>query len=58
MNETCDICGGVLVMVRGRYLRDDKRQVCPTCMREKLDIIKEVADDDYRRAYADGKRTV
>lgn len=47
----CQTCGSKTVMIRGRYPRDPEREVCPTCLAERMDTIREVADRDYGRAY-------
>ena len=47
----CDICGGRMVYIRGRYPGMDNRIVCPTCMAETLDDIKGRLRDDYGKAY-------
>jgi hypothetical protein len=43
-----------MVLVRGRYPSNDKREVCPTCMREKLDMIKDITSECYGKAYQEG----
>ena len=48
---TCGICGGNMVLVRGRFPKDDKREVCPTCLAERMDQIREVSSSDYGRAF-------
>jgi hypothetical protein len=35
----CEVCGGKLVYIRGRYPRDKKRKVCPTCATEILESL-------------------
>lgn len=35
----CDLCGGDLFRVRGRYPDEEKRLVCPTCAIEILESI-------------------
>jgi len=47
----CQTCGGKTVMIRGRYPRDLEREVCPTCLAERMDTIREVADRNYGHAY-------
>lgn len=47
----CQTCGSKTVRIRGRYPRDPEREVCPTCLAERMDTIREVADRDYGRAY-------
>lgn len=49
--RSCGVCGGAQVLVRGRVSGDDKRVVCPTCMRDCLDLIHETSSPDYGRAY-------
>jgi len=43
----CNACAGALVEIRGRYPRDIKRLVCPTCLADKMDDIRKIADKDY-----------
>ena len=50
--KSCGICGGQMVLIRGRIPGDDKRDVCPTCLAERMDMIREMADRDYGKAYA------
>lgn len=33
-NGSCDICGGKLAEIRGRYPKMPRRKVCPTCLME------------------------
>lgn len=45
---SCGICGGEMVEIRGRYpenhlRRDRTRIVCPTCLAERMDQIREIA---------------
>lgn len=35
----CNICGSVKIKIRGRYSREPKRSVCPTCIVEKLEYM-------------------
>lgn len=44
---SCSICGGRMVFIRGRHPGMDNRVVCPTCMAEKLDDIKDRLRGDY-----------
>ncbi len=46
----CEVCGGKLVMVRGRHPGEENRQTCPTCA---LDIIEGILDScNNRQAYS------
>ncbi|MGW8177583.1 MAG: hypothetical protein ACWGQW_02140 [bacterium] len=36
-NKSCNICGGILVKIRGRYPHTDRREICPTCVIEQLE---------------------
>ena len=36
----CNICGGKLAIIRGRYPKDPNREICPTCTMEKLESIE------------------
>lgn len=45
--KKCNICGGKLVLIRGRYPNSDKREVCPTCATERLEQINELSSNAY-----------
>lgn len=47
---SCACCGGKMVYVRGRHPGMDNRLVCPTCITETLDDIKERLRADYGQA--------
>lgn len=47
----CGICGGQMVMIRGRHPQQPKREVCPTCLAERIDMIREMSDRNYGVAY-------
>ena len=34
LNGSCGACGGKLIEIRGRYPKEPKRKVCPTCLME------------------------
>ena len=55
MNETCDQCGGAVVMIRGKYPGFEKRKVCPTCLQERMDQISEMSDPSYGKANSELK---
>lgn len=40
-----------MVEIRGRYPKDPKRSVCPTCLADRMDDIREMADRNYGVAY-------
>ena len=46
----CGVCGGKMVEIRGRHPRDDRRNVCPTCLAERMDMIRELTAPDYGTA--------
>jgi len=48
----CGVCGGAMALIRGRYPNQDKRLVCPTCLAERMDNIRELTDRDYGKAYS------
>ena len=48
--ETCNICAGVLVTIRGKYPHSDKRVVCPTCLADRMDMINEMSSKNYGQA--------
>ena len=37
----CRICGGALVSIRGRAPGAARRVVCPTCLAERMDLVRE-----------------
>lgn len=45
--ESCAGCGGKKVLIRGKRPGDDKRYVCPICLAERMDSIREMADPYY-----------
>ena len=47
----CGVCGGKMVEIRGRYPRDERRNVCPTCLAERMDMIRELTAADYGMAH-------
>ena len=49
--KRCPICGGKLVKIRGKYPGDKRREVCPTCLQERMDQINEISSRDYGVAY-------
>lgn len=49
--EGCAICGGKIVEIRGRYPKQENRKVCPTCLAERMDQIREVSSPDYGQSY-------
>ena len=51
LGGSCGICGSVMIFIRGRYPKQDNRQVCPTCLAERMDNIKELCDPEYGKAY-------
>ena len=44
-NNSCGVCGGRIVEIRGRYPHTNKRKICPTCLME----IRESAIDNLPR---------
>jgi hypothetical protein len=43
----CPICGSKLAEIRGRYPGDAKRLVCPTCLQERMEWIRDVCNPTY-----------
>lgn len=41
------ICGFTLVEIRGRYPDETKREVCATCLQEKVERIHEETSSCY-----------
>lgn len=48
---SCNICGGLMVEIRGRYPKDERRMVCPTCATEKLESIFNLASPFYGQTF-------
>lgn len=46
----CAICGGTMVLIRGRYPKEAQREVCPTCLAERVDQIRELSSMGYGAA--------
>jgi len=47
---TCGVCGSELANIRGRHPGNDRREVCPTCLQERLEQIRDMLADDYGKA--------
>ena len=43
----CPVCGGKLTKIRGKYPGDPKREVCPTCLQERMDMIRDISNNHY-----------
>ena len=43
----CPVCGGKLTAIRGKYPGDPQRHVCPTCLQERMDMIRDMSNPDY-----------
>lgn len=54
-NAGCNVCGGKMVSIRGKYPYSDKRLVCPTCLAERMDTIREMCDRNYGVASQESK---
>jgi hypothetical protein len=52
----CGMCGGKLVEIRGRYPKEPKREVCPTCLKEILEQINEMSSKEYGAAKKNSNR--
>ena len=50
-SKGCNICGGSLVEIRGRYPQQEPRIVCPTCTTERLEQIQELSNPNYGKTY-------
>lgn len=46
----CGSCGGNTVEIRGRYPGHEKRIVCPTCLKERMESISDIASEHYGQA--------
>ena len=52
----CGICGGNMVYIRGKYPKDKKRKICPTCAYERLEQINEISSREYGKCYQSNDR--
>jgi transposase-like protein len=52
----CGICGSKMVYIRGKYPKDKKRKICPTCAYERLEQINEISSRDYGKCYQSNDR--
>lgn len=52
IRNNCNMCGGGLVQIRGRYPQEPQRRVCPTCLMERMEQIQNIASSGYGQAYA------
>jgi len=43
----CPVCGCKLVTIRGKHPGDPKRVVCPTCLADRMDTIRDMSDPNY-----------
>ena len=43
----CPVCGGKLIEIRGKHPGDPKREVCPTCLADRMDMIRDMSDPNY-----------
>jgi hypothetical protein len=50
--KICAACGSRMVMIRGRYPRDEDRPACATCAVERLEQIHQISSPDYGVAFA------
>lgn len=50
-SPSCGVCGGLMVLIRGRHPGDYKREVCPTCLADRMDQIRLLADRHYGMAF-------
>ena len=51
MNITCAVCAGQLVIIRGRTPQEEMREVCPTCLADRMDQIRQLTDPHYGQAF-------
>ncbi len=51
----CGICGFSRVLIRPRVPGGDKRPVCPTCLAERMDTVREVTSTSYGVAQQEAK---
>jgi len=52
--ETCGVCATPMVLIRGRYPKDDKRWVCADCLQSRMEQIHDLSSRDYGVASCNG----
>jgi hypothetical protein len=40
--EFCPVCNGDIITVRGRHINSNKRTLCPACLADRMDMIKDI----------------
>jgi protein-arginine kinase activator protein McsA len=45
--KVCHVCATPLVLIRGRYPKDDKRWVCADCLQSRMEQIHDLSSRDY-----------
>ena len=48
----CSVCGSKLTNIRGKHPGEPEREVCATCLQERMDTILEMANSDFNIACA------
>ena len=43
----CPVCGAAFAYIRGKHPGEDQREVCPTCLQERMDDIRDRLDPNY-----------
>lgn len=54
-SQHCSVCGSYKVLIRGKFPKDEKRRICPTCTYERLEQINEISSENYGKAYSEPK---
>ena len=44
---SCGICGCPMVSIRSARPKGPRRTVCPTCLQDRMDLIREYAEIDF-----------
>lgn len=47
----CNQCCGAMVYIRPRHPGMDERLVCPTCLADRMDNIRDISSPEYGQAY-------
>lgn len=56
--KRCRCCGMETVDIRGRHPGDPKRKVCPQCLAEKIDQVREILEPTYGMGMTEDIRPV
>lgn len=48
----CNVCGGKLVTIRPRYPKGEPREVCPVCLQDRIEMVRDILNPATYQAEA------